>query len=182
MRKPLIGTKIAVLVANGFNEAEFTSLQRALVQTGANVRIVSSDQGLVNGWTGDAWGHHYAVDTTLGSALGADYTMLVIPGGTRSIAKLKLTAHTKRFIGSFMATGKPVAVFSDALDIMVFTDNVRGRTVTGPGDFRDLAVQAGAEWSDKKPCIDGNLVTGTEESPQAAIEFFIASTLVDQAA
>ncbi len=93
--KPLLGTKIALLVSNGFNEQDLTVVQRALLDAGANMRIVSAEQGLVHSWNGEGWGHHYAIDSPLGSALGADFSMLVIPGGTAGMDKLKLTAHTK---------------------------------------------------------------------------------------
>jgi hypothetical protein len=122
MSKPLLGMKVVILVANGFDEADMTATQRALMAAGANARIVSPELGLVNSWNGESWGHHFAIDTGLNAALGADYAMLVIPGGTRSIDKLKLTAHTKRFIGSFMAAQKPVAVWGGAMPIMTFIE------------------------------------------------------------
>ena len=122
MSKPLSGVKVAILVANGFDEADMTATQRALAAAGAFAKIISSEPGLVNSWTGEAWGHHFAIDAQLNAALGADYGMLVIPGGTRSIDKLKLTAHTKRFIGSFMAAQKPVAVWGNAMQTMEYAD------------------------------------------------------------
>ena len=118
MSKPLSGVKIAILVANGFEEDHMTATQRALAAAGVFAKIISSEPGLVNSWTGQAWGHHFAIDAQLNNALGADYAMLVIPGGQRSAEKLKLTAHTKRFINSFMAAGKPVAVWGHATQIM----------------------------------------------------------------
>ena len=53
MMKPLTGTKIAILVANGFDEENFLAAQKAVLEMGATVRLISSNQGLVNGW-GDA--------------------------------------------------------------------------------------------------------------------------------
>ncbi|MBI4031346.1 MAG: DJ-1/PfpI family protein [Proteobacteria bacterium] len=180
MSKTIPGVKVAILVANGFNEAEMIAAQKALMQAGANARIVSPEPGLVNGWNGMEWGHHFAVDAPLSSALGADYAMLVIPGGTRSMDKLKITAHTKRFIGSFMAACKPVAAYNDALQILMFTGNLDSRTVSGPEQMKDMAAQAGLKWVDSStPCIDGNLMTGicaqSEEKTRfaaAMIDFF----------
>ena len=62
MNKSFAGEKIAILVANGFNEADLTQIQRILQAKGANTRIIGMDNGLVNSWTGDAWGHHFATD------------------------------------------------------------------------------------------------------------------------
>lgn len=191
MSKPLLGIKIAFLAANGFHENDLTVIQRALTQAGTYVKIISPENGLINGWNGEGWGHHYAIDCNLSTALGADYSALIIPAGTRSLDKLRLTAHTKRFIGSFMASGKPVLACGDALQIMAYTDQLNGRTVSGPESARDLAVQAGAEWSDEPLCIHGSLFTGECPADEAAakafaqkvVDFFAAhATVADQAA
>ncbi len=180
MSKPLFGIKIALLVANGFCEQDMTETQRALAEAGANPRIVSPEQGLVNGWTGTAWGHHFAVDSILSTALGADFDMLVIPGGQRSHDKLKLTAHTRRFVSSFMAARKPVAVFDDALNIMIATGNVRGRMFNGPAALEAQLVAEGGEWAAESQCQDDNVISGeTNKDNRAAfvravIAFFAA--------
>lgn len=161
--KVLSGSKIAILVANGCTEQDMTEAQRALIEAGATTKIISPDAGLVNGWSGKSWGHHYAVDAALSTALSADYDMLVIPGGQRSLDKLKLTAHTKRFINGFMASEKPVVAYGDALHILLTTDNVRGRTVAGPADMKDVVTQAAGNWSDVTPIRENNLVTGAAD-------------------
>ena len=157
MKKPLLGVKVAMLVANGFSQDDMVAAQKTLIEYGANVRVVSPENGLVNGWEGNIWGHHFAVDTPLATALAADYSVLVIPGGQRSLDKLNLTAHTKRFISSFMDASKPVIVMDDALHILMLTDNMRGRTVSGPEDMSDVVMQAGGAWSKKPVSIDTNL-------------------------
>jgi protease I len=164
--KPLSGTKIAVLIANGFDETNFISVQKSLIEMGATVRLVSSNQGLVNGWDGAGWGHNYAVDEQLNTALGADYDALVVPGGRRSTEKLKLTAHTRRFIGSFMASRKPVAVMGDGVTLMALTEQLAGHEVTGPEDCREECERAGAVWAATPVHQDERLLTGacSEES------------------
>lgn len=161
MSHSLAGKKIALLIANGFNQADMTSAQRALIAKGANVRIVSPETGLVNGWDNTSWGHNFAVDESLGTALGADFDMVVVPGGERSVNKLKLTAHSKRFLGSFMNAGKPVAIMGDALALMIFSDLLTGRTVDGPDALAAMATQANAVWEGRgEICMDNNLMSG----------------------
>jgi protease I len=189
MSKPLHGVKIAILVANGFCEADMTETQRALAEAGANIRIVSPEQGLVNGWTGESWGHHFAVDATLSTALGADYAMVVVPGGQRSHDKLKLTAHTRRFVSSFLMAKKPVVLFDDALNVLLATETAVGRTVNGPEKFKAPVETAGGMWSEESPCLDDSLMSGkvTAENRKdfikATIVFFAerAVSLSDQA-
>lgn len=188
--KSLSGARIAMLVANGFDENDVNSIQRALLDAGAQTRLLSPESGLVHSWSGDGWGHHYPMDELLSAALGADFSMLVIPGGSRSMDKLRQTAHTRRFIGSLMADDKPVAVCSDALRIMIDTDMLRGRTITGPSAFQADAHAAGAIWAENAWHLDGNLLTSMPSADEAArkafgravVDFFTASGTMTKAA
>lgn len=155
------GEKLAVLLASGFNETDLTSLQKALMPSRIPMRIVSMDRGLVNSWNETDWGLSFAADKALNEALAADFDMLLIPGGQRSIDKLKLTAHTKRFIGGFMDAGKPVVAMGDAIDLLAFTDKIASRRVNGPETMKDMVEQAGGVWSEDVPCMDENLMTGS---------------------
>jgi protease I len=188
MSKPLFNVKVAMLVASGFTQNDMIAAQRALLDAGANVRIVSPDNGLVNGWEGASWGHHFAVDNPLAKALGADFSMVIIPGGQRSIDKLKLTAHTKRFVGSFIAAGKPVVMMNEGVGALIVAEAIQGRTVGGPEAMADTAMSHGAIWSDDLPCFDKNLMSGecTEETRGAflaeMIDFMSGSAKMAQAA
>lgn len=157
----IAGKKAAMLTANGFCEQDMNTIQRLLDDQRVYTRIISVEQGLVRGWDGGhGWGHYYAVDCSLAKALAADYDMLVIPSGKRSHDKLRLTAHTKRFISGFMQAEKPVLAMGDALELMAFTDQLGGLAVSGPVDIENVALQAGAVWKDLPQYFDGNLVTG----------------------
>lgn len=170
MNKSLAGAKIAILVANGFNEQDLTHTQRALQAKGAHARIIGMDQGLVNSWTGESWGHHFAADHVLSAALAADFSMLVVPGGRRSVEKLKLTAHTRRFIGGFMDAGKPVALYDDAVDLLVFAERAAGRKISAPQVSVEALEQAGAVIDDTKISIDRNMISGYSEDIHEFVE------------
>lgn len=171
MSKPLLGTKIALLVANGFNQQDFTDIQRALTLAGGSLKIISPDQGLVNGWEGTGWGHHFPIDQQLSTALGADFDMLVVPGGQRGLDKLKTTAHTKRFVNSFMMGNKPVAMVGNAVDLLVFAEQISGRVVAAPDALKDAVTNAGGTVS-ASPAVDGMLYTGTVDQPEERSAFF----------
>ncbi len=186
--KPLTGTKIAVLLANGFEEKSFLAAQKVMLEMGATIRLISTNQGLVNGWDGNAWGHNYAVDAPLNTALGVDFEAIVIPGGERSVEKLKMTAHTRRFIGSFMAANKPVIAMGDAIALMAHAEQLDSKTVAGPEDMRALATQQGATWSEEPMYMDNNFMSGicmgdNEDEFFAAMQDLLAGqTDMDQAA
>ncbi len=160
MMKPLTGTKVAVLMANGFDEESFIAVQKKMQELGATIHVISTNQGLVNGWDGSGWGHNYAVDAQLNTALGVDYAALIIPGGQRSLEKLMLTAHTRRFVGSFMSANKPVVVMDDALKVMVYAMQLAEKTVAGDEKVRAESETAGACWSSESFYVDGALLTG----------------------
>lgn len=177
MQKPLSGMSAAILVANGFNEIEMTSFQRAILEAGGKPQIVSIENSLVNGWRGNGWGLNHPVDKHLSDALAADYDLLVIPGGERSHDKLKSTAHSRRFIGGFMAAYKPVMAMSDSVKLMADLGFLSGIMVSGPATAKEAVTAAGAVWSDDAPVIHHNLMSsdfGDEnqsELPQTFINF-----------
>lgn len=173
MQSPLIGQKTAILVANGFSEQDLIKTQRVIQQLGSDTRIVSMDQGLVNSWNGTGWGLNFAADQALNTALAADYSALVIPGGQRSMDKLKLTAHTRRFINGFLDSDKPVVAVNEALDILTFTELVSGRDATGSADLEDALVEKGGNFVKAPYVVDGNLLSCViSEDDDAALSVF----------
>lgn len=136
--------KIAVLASNGFDEAQFLAIQKQIQTMGAQMSLVSSNQGLVNGWNDAGWGHNYMVDAPINTALGVDYDAVVVIGGERSLDKLKQTAHTRRFIGSVMGSAKPVCLMGDAAYLM-----------------RDMEMPEDCKVSDAEAvCLDGMVLSG----------------------
>lgn len=122
MQKPLLGHKVAFLVANGFNETDFIASQKSIQALGADTRIISMDQGLVSSLNDQGWGLNFASDQALNSSLAADYSAVVVPGGKRSAEKLQLTAHTRRFLRGFYESNKPVVIIGEAKDLLTFAE------------------------------------------------------------
>ncbi len=159
MLKPLAGQSVAILVANGFNEIEMTTFQRAILEAGAAPKIISTESSLAHGWQDKTWGHYHPVDKSLSDALAADYDMLVVPGGFRGHDKLKQTAHTRRFIGGFMMGYKPVLALGDAVKLMAEIGVLNGMMVTGPEMAKEFVTTAGGVWSENSPTIHNNLMS-----------------------
>lgn len=130
MNSSMKGMVIALMVASGFTEVEFTALQRATAKAGATLKTISCDNGLVNGWdtsaNGGAFGHYFPVDAQLGEVLAADLDALLIPGGERSINKLKNNLNTGRILRNMIDGHKPVVLFGAANSLLA----VAGREAT----------------------------------------------------
>jgi protease I len=182
MQKPLAGKKVAILVANGFNEMEMTTFQRGVLEAGATPKIISTENGLTNGWQGTNWGHYFAVEIPLSDALAADFDILVIPGGSRSHDKLKLTAHTRRFIGGFLAAHKPIVLLSDAAHLLVATNQANGIMLNAPENFAEEINNAGGTFSADSPTLHYNVISAqpTAENLPQLVETLINFVLDEQ--
>ena len=176
MQKPLAGLNVAILIANGFHEIEMTTFQRALLEAGANPKIVSIESSLAHGWQGKGWGHYHPVDKHLSDALAADYDVLVVPSGHRGHDKLKLTAHTRRFIGGFMMAFKPVLAIGDAVKMMAEIGVIKGMMVTATDDIRPVLSENSVIASENSPTIHNNLMSvhADVENPQETVASFVA--------
>ena len=159
MDKPLLGQKIAILVANGFDETDMSHAQRALASLGASLKIVSTENGLVNSWTGTSWGHHFPTDGNVSTVLAADFDGLYVPGGKRSVDKLKDAAHVRRIVRSFFDAGKPMLFMGAAVELLANAERATGCTVTGDAAVEKTMTDAGATWTENAPCVHSFLAT-----------------------
>lgn len=166
----LQGKSIAILVASGFEELEMTEPQRALLAAGATVRLISHEQGLVNGWHGRAWGHYFPVDVPLSVALAADFDALIVPGGFRSIDKLEGVAHGARFVRGFVDAGKPLALFGDAVRLLIQAERMSGRSTATVGEeVAEAVTAAGGTVQDQPVVVDRNVVTIAAEQEMETV-------------
>ena len=120
----LSGKTIAIMVASGFDENGFIAIQRALMEAGAKLKIVSREAGLTNAWNGSGWGMSYPADAKLSTTLAIDYDGLIIPAGKRHIDTLENEAHAKRVLRAFLREGMPVLLQGDAIALLQLVDGV----------------------------------------------------------
>ena len=182
----LADKNIAILASDGFDEHQMTEIQRALTKARAHIKIVAPEAGIVNGWQGEGWGHHFHVDAPISEALGSDFDMLVLPGGARSTEKLRQNPHTRRIVNHFLEANKPVAAIGTSVGLLALGGKISGRTVAAPAESQDELKNAGALIGEAAQEIDGNLLTATGEDLEnwvkEAIEFFADAELVKHAA
>ena len=148
----LSGKTIAIMVASGFDETGFIAIQRAMMQAGAKLRIISREAGLTNAWNGASWGMSYPADSTLSNALAIDYDGLIVPAGKRHIDTLQNEAHAKRVLRAFLREDMPVLLQGEATALLQLIDEAANRPhATADGAAADDAKTA--------PVVDGRLVT-----------------------
>ena len=176
MSSTLAGKSIAILAANGFDENAMTEIQRALTTAKAKFKTVAPENGVVNGWQGNHWGHYFPVDSNITETLGSDYDILVIPGGERAVAKLKTNLHTRRIVNHFLEAGKPIAAMGHGVALLALSAKISAVTVAAPEACQEELKAAGAVIGMDPQEISGPVLTqGDEDSASwvaKALELF----------
>ena len=102
MAGDLDGIRVAVLVADGFEQVEMTEPRKALESAGARVQLVSPDKETVKGWNHTKWGDEFPVDISLEQTDAADYDALMLPGGVMNPDHLRITPGAIEFVKAFV--------------------------------------------------------------------------------
>lgn len=155
----LCGKKVAILVANGFEQDELLSPRQALVEAGAETEVVSPEKDKVKGWKYTDWGEEVDVDVPLDSANPDDYDALLLPGGVMNPDHLRRNAQALDFVRSFFKAGKPVGAICHGPWTLIDAGVVRGRKLTSYQSIQMDLKNAGAKWEDKEVMVDKGLVT-----------------------
>jgi protease I len=159
MENILSGKKICILVASGFAEDIFSQIQKTLLKSGAVLKTVAPENGLVHGWLDNAWGHYFPVDIHLAEALGSDFDRLILPGGARAVEKLKNNLHTRRILRHFFEAQKPIVAISEATELLALCDRLAGMEVSASPAALTSLRNAGAVVCDEEATIDSHLLT-----------------------
>lgn len=155
----LKGKKIAILVANGFEQSELELPKNALDRAGAKTEIVSPESGKVRGWKHAEWGDSLNVDVALNEADPDVYDALLLPGGVMNPDKLRMNPKAVQFVSAFADAAKPIAAICHGPWILIDAEIAEGHQLTSwPSIKRDL-INAGARWVDKEVVHDRQLVT-----------------------
>jgi protease I len=159
MARKLEGKKVAILVADGFEQVEMTGPREALQEAGAETRIVSLRSGKIQGMHHADKGDKFDVGLTLDEAEPEEFDALMIPGGLLNPDALRSEENALEFARHFFREGKPVAAICHGPQVLISADLVRGRTMTSwPGIKVDMR-NAGAHWVDEEVVVDNGLVT-----------------------
>jgi protease I len=155
----LNGTKVAILVADGFEQVELTEPKKALDEAGAKTQIVSPAKGHVQGWKHFDKADKFPVDVPLEKAQAEDFDALLLPGGVANPDQLRTLPKAVAFVRAFFDSGKPVAAICHGPWTLVEADVVSGRTITSWPSLKTDLKNAGAQWVDREVVVDDGLVS-----------------------
>ena len=155
----LKGKRVAILVAEGFEQSEMVEPRKALEQAGAETEIVSPAQDEVQGWNHFDKGDRFSVDVEVEEAKAEDYDALLLPGGVANPDQLRTNPHAVQFVKSFVESGKPVGVICHGPWTLIEAGVLKGRTLTSWPSLKTDLTNAGAKWVDQEVVADQGLVS-----------------------
>jgi len=150
----LKGKRIAVLVADLYQELEFWYPYLRLIEEGAEVMAVGPERRMYKSKLG------YPAK----AALGADevkvevFDAVVIPGGYAP-DYLRRKRELVEFVREMAQAGKVVAAICHGGWMLCSARVVQGKRVTSFYAIRDDLENAGATWVDEPVVVDGNIIT-----------------------
>jgi protease I len=159
MANELQGKKIAFLAADMVEQVELTEPWKALEQAGAELELVSLEEGEIQAFNHYDKADFVRVDKTAEEAEASDYDGLVLPGGVGNPDNLRQNENAIHFVRQFFEQGKPVGAICHAPWTLVEAGVVRGRTLTSFPSLQTDIRNAGGNWVDEEVHVDDGLVT-----------------------
>jgi protease I len=172
------GAKVAVLIADGFEQTELQQAMNELKAQGLKVEILAP--GLeemrrgIQGIEGLRPGGLVHADRAIQDAVPMDYVGVLIPGGPISADRMRESRFHLGFVQTMLAENRPIAASGHAVWILADSGVAQGKTLTSWPNIRKDLERAGAIWKDQAVMVDGVVITSrsSQDLPQLCREFF----------
>src|SRR4030088_2487955 len=155
----LSGLRVAILVADGFEQVEMTEPRKTPQDASAETRIVPPAKNEVQGWNHFDKADKFKVDVPLNDADANDFGALLLPGGVANPDQLRMLPPAVEFVRSFFDAGKPVAVICHGPWTLIDAGVVKGRAITSWPSVKTDLINAGAKWTDQEVVVEPGLVS-----------------------
>ncbi|UCD37258.1 MAG: DJ-1/PfpI family protein [Fidelibacterota bacterium] len=152
---PLEGKQAAILVADNFQVHEAYYPYFRFREAGGQAIFVGDEAGKTYR---DYHGEPLRSSLDAQSALQQDFDYLHIPGGFAPM-KMRANADMLKLACDHYGAGQLLSAICHAGSFLVAMNILKGRRATCFFTLKDDLVNAGAEYIDDAPIIDGNLIT-----------------------
>jgi len=168
--------KIAVLLADGFEEIEAITIIDILRRANLDVVTAGLKPGDITG------AHAIAVtpDTGIGTINADGFDMIILPGGGPGTKNLKADPRVLELVRQFSNKGKLTGAICAAPTVLYTAGILDGKRVTSfPGTDSEMPD---VNYSTDTVVWDGNIVTGRAAGTAGAFALAIVARLAGQAA
>ena len=150
----LKGKKIAILIAEGFEDLEFFYPLLRFTEAGAEVITAGITRDEVRG----KHGMEFTPEKIVGEISAEDFDCLIIPGGSAP-KRLRESEKVLDLVKMSVGDGRVVAAICHGPQVLVSAGLVKGRKLTAYGSVKDEIVEAGGIFDYVEVQRDGNLIT-----------------------
>jgi 4-methyl-5(b-hydroxyethyl)-thiazole monophosphate biosynthesis len=158
--------KVVIPIAQGVEEIEAVTVIDILRRAGVEVTVAGVTPDPIVGRNKIK----FVADCPVSEVRGADYDMVVLPGGAEGTAHLRQSDAVRRLITETVAKSKPVAAICAAPTVLEDLGLLKGRRVTSHPSVHDKL--GGVNYTDDRVVIDGGIITS--RGPGTAMEFAMA--------
>lgn len=155
--------KVAVMLANGFEEIEAITIVDVLRRALLEVKLVGLDANVASG----AHGVRVYADTTLDEINSDDFDMIVLPGGLPGAEHLANSPKLQAILKEFDDKGKFIAAICAAPMALAKAGVIKERYTCYPSF--EAHVKEGGYISSQNVVKDGNIITS--RGPATAMKF-----------
>jgi protease I len=148
--------RVAILIEQGVEDAEFQIPDTALRKAGADVVVLGSRMN--EEYKGKQNKVSIKADATTSEAIAADFDAVIIPGG-QALDKMRTNLKTVRFVADALNSGILVASICHGPQVLIEGDLLKDMRATGFRAIRKDMQNAGANFVDEPLVIDDNLIT-----------------------
>ncbi len=149
--------RVAILIENQFEDFLFQVPYQALQKAGAKVSIIGSRMN--EEYHGKRGKVTCKPDDTATEIRADDFDGFVIPVGN-----IRANPFVVSSIAEAMAQEKAIAVVGYGIQVLIDTDSLKGKRVTGLESLRKDIENAGADYIGGPVIADGNLITARRPS------------------
>ena len=88
-----------------------------------------------------------------------EYAMIVLPGGVKSMEKLRLNDRLIKIIRDFDNNDKLIASICSAAQLLISADIIKDRKISAYYSMKQDVINAGAEFIDSPFVVDKNIIS-----------------------
>lgn len=156
--------KAIILTHTGFQDHELVYPYYRLLGEGFDTHIIADKKdslGRCYGIFGLNMPCHFTLDDFSQNLnqFQSDYDTMVLPGGVKSLEKLRLNKDVLNFISEWNSKGKLIISTCHGAQLLISAKVVKGRKISGYYSLEDDITNAGAVYSRDPFVIDGNIIS-----------------------
>lgn len=157
-------SKALIITWSGFQDQEVVYPYYRLLGAGFETTIVGDrkdSNGRFFGILGVNMPCHVLIEDFKNdiSKYQSEYDLLVLPGGVKSLEKLRQEQDILNFIHSWDKDGKIISSTCHGAQLLISAKVVKGRRISGYYSLKDDIENAGANYSKEPVVVDKNIIS-----------------------